>query len=182
MFIISKIVRKISNTTLFLNSKFRVFCLKLKYPGIVLENVFIENSVSIIKENSASLTIKNSFIKKGSIIHASLNSELVINSSFIGCYCVIVAQNKIIIDNLVEIAEFCVIRDQDHDLFDKRKFNSAPIIINRNVWLGNKVTITKGVVLGAHSVVGANSVVTKSFPQNVLIGGVPARIIRNLKS
>jgi maltose O-acetyltransferase len=46
-------------------------------------------------------------------------------------------------------------------------------------WIGDNVFIREGVTLGDNTIVGANSVVTKSFPQNVVIAGIPARIISN---
>ncbi|MBK9320735.1 MAG: acyltransferase [Bacteroidetes bacterium] len=68
------------------------------------------------------------------------------------------------------------------------KFNSldeyevASITIGENCWLGNGVVLLAGVTLGSNVVVGANAVVTKSFPSDVVIAGVPAKIIRNIGS
>jgi maltose O-acetyltransferase len=73
-----------------------------------------------------------------------------------------------------------VIRDQDHDLKNIKKLVCSSIHIKKNVWIGNKVTITRGVDIGNNSVVGANSVVTKSFDANLLIAGVPAKKIKDL--
>lgn len=61
-------------------------------------------------------------------------------------------------------------------------YETASVKIGRNCWLGNGVVVVAGVTLGDHVIVGANSVVTKSFPSNVLIAGVPARIIRELNA
>lgn len=55
-----------------------------------------------------------------------------------------------------------------------------PITIGDNVWFGGSVVITPGVTLGNNVVVAAGSVVTKSFPDNVVLGGNPARIIRTV--
>ncbi len=53
------------------------------------------------------------------------------------------------------------------------------IRIGRNCWIGAKVTILDGVTLGDGCVVAAGAVVTRSFPENVILGGVPARILKD---
>lgn len=55
---------------------------------------------------------------------------------------------------------------------------TSPIIIEDNVWIGNKAQILKGVTLGTGSVVAAGAVVTKSVPPHCLVAGVPAKIIK----
>lgn len=61
-----------------------------------------------------------------------------------------------------------------------RKHSSLPIIVGDGVWIASGAVITKGVRIGENSVVGANAVVTKDVPPNVVVGGVPAKIIRHL--
>ena len=56
----------------------------------------------------------------------------------------------------------------------------APITIGDNFWAGGGVTILPGVTLGDNVVVGAGSVVTKSYGDNVVLAGNPARIIKEL--
>jgi maltose O-acetyltransferase len=56
-----------------------------------------------------------------------------------------------------------------------------PVNIGDNVWVGGGVTILPGVTIGDGTVIAAASVVTKSFPDNVVIAGNPARIIKYLK-
>lgn len=56
---------------------------------------------------------------------------------------------------------------------------SKDIIVGNHVWIGNSVIITKGSIIGDNSVVATGSVVTgKKFPENVAIGGNPAKIIK----
>lgn len=56
------------------------------------------------------------------------------------------------------------------------------IRIGKNCWIGGNVSILAGVELGNNVIVGANSVVTKSFPDNVVIAGCPAKIIKELSA
>ncbi|WP_396275136.1 acyltransferase [Granulicella aggregans] len=56
--------------------------------------------------------------------------------------------------------------------------SKGPIVIGDNCFLGYRVAVTPGVTLGEWCVVGANSVVTKSFPPYSMIAGAPARMIK----
>lgn len=62
----------------------------------------------------------------------------------------------------------------------ERKLVSKPVKIGNNVWIGDGVCILPGCSIGNNVIVGANAVVTHSFPDNVVIAGCPARIIRDL--
>jgi acetyltransferase-like isoleucine patch superfamily enzyme len=63
----------------------------------------------------------------------------------------------------------------------KQAFNDAkPVKIGKNVFLGTRTMVLKGVTIGDNSVIGAGSVVTKDIPENVLAAGNPCRVIRSL--
>ncbi len=63
----------------------------------------------------------------------------------------------------------------------RQKWEAAePIMIGNNVWLGGGVIVCPGVTIGADTVVGAGSVVTRDLPQGVLAVGSPARVLREL--
>ena len=55
------------------------------------------------------------------------------------------------------------------------------VIIGENVWIGNNVTVLKNTTIGKNTIIAAGAVVKGSFPENVIIGGVPARIIKNIE-
>lgn len=57
----------------------------------------------------------------------------------------------------------------------------APIVLKKNVWIGSNATLLPGVTIGENAIVGAGSVVTKNVPDNAIVGGVPARIIKYIK-
>jgi carbonic anhydrase/acetyltransferase-like protein (isoleucine patch superfamily) len=56
----------------------------------------------------------------------------------------------------------------------------GPVVIGRNVWIGLRCTIMRGVTIGDNSVVAAGAVVTKSVPPNTIVAGNPAVVIRSL--
>ena len=62
----------------------------------------------------------------------------------------------------------------------RRGIIPSPILIKKNAWIGLGATITPGVTIGENAVVAAGSVVTKDVPDNGVVGGVPAKIIKNL--
>ena len=71
----------------------------------------------------------------------------------------------------------CQILDDDfHRIGDN--LTAKPIIIEDKVWIGASATILKGVTIGKGSIIAANSVVTKDVPEFTLVGGNPAKIIR----
>ena len=57
--------------------------------------------------------------------------------------------------------------------------NTKEVIIGNNVWIGNNVLILKGVSIGDNAIVAAGSVVTKDVPSECVVGGNPAKIIKN---
>ncbi len=59
---------------------------------------------------------------------------------------------------------------------------TSPVILEDDVWIGSRVTILKGVRIGARSIVAAGSVVTRDVPPDSIAGGVPARVIKSATS
>lgn len=95
----------------------------------------------------------------------------------------IACADMISIGKNVLIASRVYISDHDHDLYSgldnpqEWPLKTSPVEIGDNCWIGEGVCILKGVSIGSGSVIGANAVVTKSFPDNCIIGGVPAKMI-----
>lgn len=56
----------------------------------------------------------------------------------------------------------------------------SPIVIGQNVWIGANATIVPGVTIGDNAIIAAGAVVTKDVPENVVVGGVPAKIIKKI--
>lgn len=93
--------------------------------------------------------------------------------------------DSVTIGDNVKIGACVLIMDTDAHPIDylKRRSSSfgtksAPIVIEDDVWIGAHSIILKGVRIGARSVIGAGSVVTKSIPQDCVAVGNPCRIIK----
>ena len=65
-----------------------------------------------------------------------------------------------------------------HEIHLWRWSESAPVVIGKNVWIGENARVCKGVAIGDNSVIGANSVVTKDIPANCVAVGNPARVVK----
>ncbi len=99
----------------------------------------------------------------------------------------IVSAERIEIGNDCLIGKDVQMIDCDgHGLAPSERRNSIgkvkPIVIGRNVWIGNNVIILKGTEIGDNSVIGAGAVVTGGkFPSNVVIAGNPAKVVKSLE-
>ena len=84
------------------------------------------------------------------------------------------------IEDGVMIALNCTVLTNNHDVYERAVITCKPVRIKRNVWIGANATILPGVTIGENAVVGAGSVVTKDVPDNAVVAGNPARLIRFL--
>lgn len=64
---------------------------------------------------------------------------------------------------------------------DRVSLYPAPIVIGKNVWIGSNAAVLPGVTIGDNAVVAAGAVVTKDVPENAVVGGVPAKILKMLE-
>jgi len=87
-------------------------------------------------------------------------------------------------DNVLVGTAVTVMDSDFHDIEPSRRLTGTPktgkVAIADNVWIGDRVTILKGTSIGKNSVVAAGAVVSGAFPENVVIGGVPAKVIREI--
>jgi len=125
---------------------------------------------------------KNAKIDRFVLINQPYNLTLE-EGSGIGRGGVVSAMDKLRIGKNTLIAPYCCIYDHDHKFPDMLSgYVVEKVDIGNNVWIGAHSSILKGVKIGDNSVIGAGSVVTKSIPPNCIAAGVPAKIIKRLKS
>lgn len=112
--------------------------------------------------------------------HLAINegAKLTLGSGYINNNATIDCFESIHIGHGVAISSGVTIRDSDNHTINDNSVITAPIIIEDNVWVGLNATILKGVRIGRGSVVAAGAVVTTDVPENTLVGGVPAKIIK----
>lgn len=93
---------------------------------------------------------------------------------------------EVYIGNHVMIGPNTLITTVGHPLSPKARrgymAKAAPVRIGNDVWIGGNVTILPGVTIGNNVVVAAGAVVNKDVPDNSLVGGVPAKLIRELEN
>lgn len=122
------------------------------------------------------------------LLRADSHSRLIIGNSVGITGGSIYCSNRIEIGDGTQIGAGVMIMDTDfhHTDVSKNKSEvisasvySSPTIVGRNVFIGARSIILKGVIIGDNSVIGAGSVVAKSVAQDSVVAGNPARLIRN---
>ena len=116
----------------------------------------------------------------------TVHPHLVIgNGVYVGHYSCITTVDEVRIGNRCVLSDYVYISDHVHGYDPKsgpilqQQLNSkGPVVVGNDCFLGYRVTVLPGVTLGNNVVVGANSVVTSSFPSYTMIAGAPAREIK----
>lgn len=101
---------------------------------------------------------------------------------FINHACSFVDMGGITLEDHVLIGPKVNLITENHPLSptDRRGMLCKPILIKRNAWIGAGATILPGVTIGENAVVAAGAVVSKDVPDNTVVGGVPAKLIKTI--
>lgn len=101
---------------------------------------------------------------------------------FINMGCKFQDQGGIFIGDGVLIGHNVVLATLNHAMSPNHRGTMvpAPIHIGRNVWIGSNATVLPGVTIGDGAIVAAGAVVSRDVPENTIVGGVPARVMRHL--
>ena len=114
-------------------------------------------------------------------IQSKLNTHLD-EGVFINAGCRFQDQGGIYIGDRALIGRNCVIATLNHDMDPAKRANliPAPVRIGADAWFGSNVTVLPGVTIGEGAVVAAGAVVTRDVAPCTMVGGVPAKLIKEL--
>lgn len=103
---------------------------------------------------------------------------------FVNFGCTFLDQGGITLEDGVFIGPEAKIITENHpeEPALRRTLSVKPVIIRRNAWIGAGAVILPGVTVGENAIVAAGAVVTKNVPDNTVVAGVPAKILRNINA
>lgn len=173
----------VGKRTIFLNSK------NIQFG----KNVTIENNCSIDAFASNKIIFGNN-VRIGSFSSISSTSHMskygiglkMGNNSGIGRFAEFGASGGIEIGTDVIMGSYISFHSENHNFEDltrpirEQGVTSKGIKLGNNIWVGAKVTFLDGCKIGNNSVIAAGAIVKGSFPDNVVIGGIPAKILKQL--
>ncbi len=156
-------------------SEFRLYVCNYfisQIPSHTIRLWYYRKVMSYLIENNTSIFMRGYFdCAKG----LTIGKNTVINSK-----CRLDSRGGLVIGDNVSISEEVIILTADHDMdspnFEGRNKN---VIIDDYVWIGTRAMILPGVSIGKGAVIAAGSVVTKNVNEFEVVGGIPAKFIKN---
>lgn len=116
-------------------------------------------------------------------LYADFGKNITVGDNvFINACCHFQDYGRVTIGDGCQIGHNVVFATLSHGLSPEERKSTYPasIVLGRNVWVGSNATILQGVTIGDNAVVAAGAVVTKDVAANTVVGGVPARFIKNI--
>ena len=127
---------------------------------------------------------RNSVVESFSCINNAVGDVVIGDYTRIGLHNTIIG--PVTIGHHVNLAQNITVTALNHNFtdtaqrIDQQGVSTNPIVISDDVWIGANAVILPGVTIGCHAVVAAGAVVTENVPSRCVVGGVPAKIIKQL--
>jgi acetyltransferase-like isoleucine patch superfamily enzyme len=184
------VLRNRAYTRWYLVRYWRFFLLKIRNPQVVTRGfVFLDRGAHVYVRKGYGRVIL------GKWVHLGVNTALRCHEGTlslgdksnlgrgisINCYLDVEIGDSALFADDVYISDFDHRFDDLTQTIKDQGIVKSRVRIERDVWLGTKVTVCRGVVVGEGTVVGANAVVTKDLPAFSVAVGVPARVIKDRK-
>ena len=135
----------------------------------------------IMQEDSSFILTGKAMIQSGAMVFVGKGKTLKIGRSTFTSNIKILAHDDITIgDNCIFGWECQIFSGDGHPIYQEENIvnKDVPVVIEDNVWVGSRALILKGVRVGKGSIVAAGAVVTKDVPQNCIVAGNPAKIVK----
>jgi acetyltransferase-like isoleucine patch superfamily enzyme len=185
------VLRNRAYTPWYLIRYWRFAALKLRNPHVITRGfVFLDRGAHVYARRGYGRLIL------GKWVHLGVNTALrchegtlslgdksnLARDISINCYLDVEIGDSALIADGVYVSDFDHRFDDLTTAIKDQGITKSRVRIERDVWLGTKVTVCRGVLIGEGTVVGANAVVTKDLPAFSVAVGVPARVIKDRKA
>lgn len=154
--------------------------------SVIDDYAALESRVDDDSGEESSITIgSHAFIGKHSIILAKPGRIVLGDACNISSHCRIATQSSIEIGRSVLIAAYAyigpgnhIIADAETPIMEQGMAQGRGVRIGDNVWIGTRATVLDGVTIASGAVIGAHSLVAEDVPENAIVAGTPAKVIR----
>src|SRR5262245_35046091 len=165
----------------------RLAWLRLRWRGRLLTDgiAFVGPGVTFEIGRDATVHLGRwSWVGHGCKIRAHEGEVRIGAKTVLGQECTISAYQHVSIGRECIVADRVMLIDFDHGVVEVEKpirhqgIYKRDVNVGNNVWIGYGACFLRGVTVGDNAIVGTNSVVTRDVPDNAVVGGVPARLLR----